>query len=128
MPANLEWQRQYRRANGNACTKKYEKSKRGFLMRLYRNMQSRVTGVQSQKFHLYRGCELLPRSEFYDWALRSSEFHRLFREWEESAYSRKLSPSVDRVDSSQGYRLDNMQWVTHSENSRRGSISQRRAA
>lgn len=118
-------QREKRKANGNAHTIKYERTKHGKLMRLYRNMKSRIDGIQWMKAHLYSGKYLLPKYEFYAWALQSSEFHRLFREWEESGYDRKLAPSVDRVDSKHGYAIWNMEWVTHSENSRRGSVSKR---
>ena len=118
-------QREWRAKNNNVCTKKYEKTHKGFLMRLYRNMQSRVTGVQHAKFHLYEGKSLLPRDEFYKWAMESDKFFALFKEYEDSGFSRKLTPSVDRVDSSKGYSVDNMEWVTHSENSRRGSVNKR---
>lgn len=123
MSTNLEKQKLYRQQNGNACTKKYEKSVTGFLMRLYRNMKSRVMGVQKLKFHLYEGKELLSKEEFYLWAEGSPEFYELFGKYRASGFERKLAPSVDRKDSSKGYFLDNMEWVTHSENSRRGSIS-----
>ena len=116
-------QRERRQRNGNAYTKKYEKTKTGFLMRLYRHMKERVTGVQRAKYHLYAGCSLLPKDEFYQWANNSEDFLRLFREWEWSGYDRKLTPSVDRIDSTYGYQLDNMEWVTHSENSRRGTMN-----
>ena len=116
-------QREYRDRTGNVATKKYEKTKNGFLMRLYRNMNSRINGVQKQKHHLYKGKYLLPKDVFYTWAKSSSEFHSLFANWEQSGYERKLSPSVDRIDSSRGYHLDNIEWVTHSENSRRGCLS-----
>lgn len=119
----LEKQREYRKNNGNAYTTKYEKTPNGFLMRAYRNMLSRVTGVQKLKFHLYEGRSLLPKQEFYDWAMGSPEFKSLFSAYKASNFERKLCPSVDRVDSNQGYQIDNMEWVTHSENSRRGSIS-----
>ena len=119
-------QRVRRKENNNLDTRRYEKTKKGFLMRLYRNMQSRITGVQSLKAHLYVGKSLLPRSEFYEWAIDSPEFHELFDEWTNNNYDRKLTPSVDRVNSSIGYELNNMEWVTHSENSRRGAVSERR--
>lgn len=115
-----ENQRLYRLRTGNLCTKKYEKTHKGFLMRLYRNMQSRVIGVQRTKHHLYSGKELLSRQEFYDWALNSSKFYLLFGNYSDSGFNRKLAPSVDRIDSSKGYTIDNMEWVTMSENSRRG--------
>lgn len=121
----LLWQRAKRKENGNAYTLKYERTKHGKLMRVYRNMKSRIEGVQKHKAHLYVGKYLMPKDEFYTWAVMSPEFHRLYAEWVESGYERKLAPSVDRVDSRVGYRAWNMQWVTHSENSRRGSVSKR---
>lgn len=120
------WQREYRRKTGDVHTKRYERSRKGKLMRAYRNMQSRITGVQKHKHHLYEGKELLGREEFYEWAMADPEFHRLFEAWCASGYERKLAPSVDRIDSGLGYIVGNMEWVTHSENSRRGSISKAR--
>ena len=119
-------QRAYRHANGNVCTNRYERTEHGKLMRCYRNMKSRIEGVQWHKAHLYAGKTLLPKDEFYAWAMSCNAFHRLYREWVESDYSRKLAPSVDRIDSARGYEIGNMEWVTHSENSRRGAVSPRR--
>jgi len=111
---------------GKAYYAKYEKTPKGFLMRKYRNMQSRILGIQKLKAHLYEGKTLLDRKEFYEWAFASKEFWRLYTEWVKNEYNRKLTPTVDRLDSSKGYFLENMEWVTHSENSRRGSISRNR--
>jgi hypothetical protein len=119
-------QRRIRRANGNAWTKKYEKSPNGFLMRLYRNMQSRVMGIQKQKYHLYKGKYLLPREEFKEWALNSPKFWIMFDIWEWKKYDRKLTPTVNRIDPTKGYEATNMEWLTHSENSRLGSIGAHR--
>lgn len=119
-------QREYRRKTGNAETKKYEKTKNGFLMRLYRNMQSRIDGVQKEKFHLYEGKTLIEREVFYSWAKNNDTFHSLFDAYEKSGYDRKLAPSVDRVNSKLGYELSNMEFITHSENSSRGAISKRK--
>jgi hypothetical protein len=122
----LQRQREYRRQNGNAVTKRYEKTKKGFLVRLYRNMNSRINGVQKSKHHLYKGKYLLPRALFYQWALDNPIFHSLFIDYEVSGYERKFAPSVDRIDSDRGYYPANMEFVTMSENSRRGSLSQKR--
>jgi hypothetical protein len=116
----LERQRNRRSATGNAATKKYEKTRKGKLMRTYRNMLSRITAVQSHKKHLYEGKELLDKTEFHKWAINHPEYNRLYDEWVASDYDRKLSPSVDRINPDKGYELENMQWLTHSENSRRG--------
>lgn len=118
-----ERQRERRRENGNADTRRYERTKAGFLMRLYRNMQSRVEGVQYHKAHLYEGLFLLPRSAFYEWAMGSPEFHTLWDEWTAADRDRRLVPTVDRADPEKGYAVSNMEWATHSENSRRGALS-----
>lgn len=122
----LERQRIQRQASGNAYTKKYEKTHKGFLMRLYRNMLSRVAGVQKKKHHLYIDKTLLEKETFYKWAISNTDFLALFEAYQRSGFERKLAPSVDRIDSKIGYELTNMEWVTHSENSRRGALSKQR--
>lgn len=111
-----------RNITGNAITFKYEKTPNGFLMRLYRNMKSRVSGVQWQKYPLYVGKYLLPKEDFYCWAKSSDKFWELFADWQKSEFDRKLTPSVDRIDSALGYSIDNMQWLTHSENSAKANL------
>ena len=60
-------QREYRLRVGNEPTKAYEKTVNGYLVRAYRNMKSRITGIQKKKFYLYAGKELMPKDEFYNW-------------------------------------------------------------
>lgn len=115
--------REYRKKTGNISTKKYEKTKRGFLVRCYRNMKSRVTGVQYKKAHLYYGKELLDKESFYNFSLSDYTFNIIFDEWEKSNYNKKLSPSIDRIKSDKGYTLDNIQWLTKYENSMKGLCS-----
>ena len=119
----LARQREYRKRTNNAATKRYEKTPKGFLMRKYRNMMSRVRGIQKKKAHLYSGLELLDRESFYGWAMSSSDFWKLYNRWVKSGYNRKLCPTVNRIDSRKGYLLNNIEWITHSENSRLGAIS-----
>jgi hypothetical protein len=113
-----EKQKAYRLKKGNSVSKKYEKTFNGFIMRMYRNMQSRITGVQSKKSHLYLGKELMSREDFYFIAKNSDKLKALFAEWELSNYNRRLTPSIDRIDSSLGYTLDNVRFVQFHENCR----------
>lgn len=115
----LEYQRQYRKRVANKVVHKYEKTPNGFLMRLYRNMKSRVTGVQKLKYHLYKDKELLDKQTFYEWSKSSKQFWKLYKVWVKSNFDRKLTPSVDRINPQKGYEIGNMEWVTHGENSRR---------
>lgn len=119
----MKRQREYRYKTHNKCTHKYEKTMNGFLMRLYRNMQSRVEGVQWKKAHLYKGLSILSRKVFYAWAISHKDFNKLWIEWVASEYNRKLTPTVNRIDPKKGYELGNMEWLTHSENSRLGNYS-----
>lgn len=116
-----KWQRERRAQNNNAYTKKYEKTRKGFLMRMYRNMNSRINGIQWRKAHLYSGKSLMTKSEFYDFANNDANFNTLFSNWGQSNYDRKLAPSIDRIDSSKGYEIGNVRFVTFSENCRNTS-------
>lgn len=115
-------QRERRKQNGNLWTKKYERTKKGFLMRKHHHMRGRVNGEHwYQCVHLWAGKGVLDRDEFYNWALSDIKFHELFEAWEKSGYERNLCPSVDRIDSSKGYIIGNMEWVTFLVNATRGS-------
>ena len=117
----LKRQREYRRLNGNMHTKKYEKTEKGKLMRTYRNMESRSKGIVKNKRHLYEGLEVMGREDFYRWSLSDNSFNSLYQTWVDSEYEKRLSPSIDRVDTSLGYVEGNVRWITHSENSRLGA-------
>ena len=116
-------QRHYREKTANSSTRSYEKTLKGYIMRTYRNMTSRIRGILKKKAHLYEGKSILTKDEFYDWSLNSKDFLNLMDKYKESGYDLKLAPSIDRIDSSLGYDLGNIQWVTFSENSSRGAYS-----
>lgn len=101
----------------------YEKTLQGYLVRVYRNMKSRISGIQKNKAHLYKGKSLLSKDSFYKWSLKSEEYLTLHSTWVLSNHCYKLAPSIDRVDSSLGYQENNIRWITQSENSRLGAIS-----
>jgi len=45
------------------------------------------------------------------------QFVELHEAWKYSNFNRKLTPSIDRIDNKKGYTVDNMQWMTLSNNS-----------
>lgn len=121
-----EKQRIYRQSIGDRHTKKYEKTVNGFLMRAHRNMRSRAFGVQTRHYHLYSHIiNVIDRKEFYEWSKSSPAFASLWDNWISSNYDRRLTPSVDRIDSKGEYVIENMQWITNSENSSKGAKNKR---
>lgn len=115
-------QKARRLADGNADTKKYEKTFNGFLMRTYRNMKSRVKGI-TNKAYLWQGKTLIDKDQFYVWCHSHDGLKQLFKAWQDSGYNRRLTPSVDRIDSRLGYVFENMEWVPFYVNCSRGGKS-----
>lgn len=105
----------------------YEKTPKGFLMRKYRNMLSRVRGINGAHKQCWKGKDILPKAEFYEWALASETFWTLWRAYEASGFDRELCPSPDRLNPDEGYQVGNMEWVTTRENSRRGAKNRHKA-
>ena len=120
MPSLSSYDRGKKAMEGRRVLSDIEAGKRGMeaLLTPMWNLQAKQ---RANRKKVYTGKSLLDRDEFYSWALTHVVFQSLFENWEQSGYNRKLTPSVDRVNSGLGYTLENMEWVTHGENSRRGS-------
>lgn len=96
--------------------RKYKRGRKGFLKNLYHRMVSRTRGTATRTPHLYLGLPILSEDEFLSWIDSNTIFNDFFSAWEINKYDRRLTPSVDRIDNSKGYTLDNMQWLTASGN------------
>jgi len=79
-------------------------------------MLQRVNGKNTRHPHLFKGKPILEREFFKTWSKNHPEFLMLYKQWVMSRYNNKLTPSVNRLDSSRGYTIDNMEWVTFSQN------------
>ena len=56
----------------------------------------------------------------HQWLRIHPKMQTLWSTWIESKYNTKLRPSVDRLDDSKGYSLDNIQLMTWDENRSKG--------
>lgn len=64
--------------------------------------------------------DICTRNQFMSWCYQSknmNKFLELHRAWAAAGYPRKLSPSIDRVNNNLGYLVNNIQWLTQSQNS-----------
>jgi hypothetical protein len=102
-------------------------SKHQYILKTYERMSNRVKGHHKNKRHLYLGLPICSREEFYSWAMNHETFHKLWDEWKKAGMPMRLTPSIDRIIPESGYVLYNMDWLTHSENSRLGVISRWRS-
>jgi hypothetical protein len=107
--------------------KNTKRSKHHYILKTYERMSNRVKGHHKNKRHLYLGLPICSREEFYRWAMDHEAFHKLWDEWKKAGMPMKLKPSIDRIIPESGYVLYNMDWLTHSENSRLGVISRWRS-
>lgn len=87
-----------------------------FLSNLYIRMNQRIQGKNTRNPHLFKGKSIMPRDVFKEWAKNHPDFLKLYKQWFISGFDQKLTPSVNRLDSSRGYTLDNVEWVTFSNN------------
>jgi len=98
-----------------------------FLRDKYHKMTRRSLG-DCNRPHLYRGMEVLPYEDFKTWALGDNDFQKLWFNWQLCRFDIRANPSIDRKDSAKGYVIDNLQWITHSENCSNGAKSEKRKA
>jgi hypothetical protein len=88
-----------------------------FLGYIYTQMNKRVRGTSGTKRpDLYLGLPILPRDVFITWSKNHPDFLSMYKRWFSSGFDRKLTPSVNRMNSSKGYILGNIEWMTNSQN------------
>jgi hypothetical protein len=121
------------------CTKKavknnYRKRKRYYqnydryrqkynIMRIfnhrYSGMKTRVNGNGSHAYSVV-GKKICSKTAFVKWCLSPKifiTFQKIYLAWKKAGFPKKLSPSIDRIDNTKGYELNNLQWLTHQDNS-----------
>ena len=90
-----------------------------FLRMKYTEITQRCTNLSHDKTGRYQGKQFCTREEFLEKFINDSTFLSLFENWKLNNYEYKLNPSIDRIDTSGGYTLDNIQFLTHEQNCRK---------
>ena len=88
-----------------------------WLSTRYTEIVQRCTNPNNVRTNNYNGLEYCTREEFKSKFINDSQFLYTFEQWAIRNYDILYSPSIDRIDNTKGYTLDNIQVLTHSDNS-----------
>lgn len=61
------------------------------------------------------------KEEFFSKFLNNKLFLKLYKNWQDSKFKRKMSPTIDRIDNTKGYTIDNIRFIDHFENTGKDS-------
>jgi len=99
----------FKSSKGIAAKKRYHRSKKGLIVHIH-SIQIRLSKERSHQLPVYTKEELIT------WCLNQPLYHELHKNWVESGHKRRLTPSVDRIDSKKSYFFGNIQLMTTYQN------------
>lgn len=85
----------------------------------YSLIKQRIEGRATRHYKI-EGKEILPYKEFLDWCYKEENlkcFEKLYDIWKKNIFCRRLTPSIDRIDNNKSYTINNIRWITQSNNS-----------
>ena len=84
----------------------------------YDGMRQRVMGLAHHS--KTKGKALINENEFLHWCYEQKNYKKfinLYNIWKVKQFQRKFAPSIDRINNNIGYIVNNLQWLSQSENS-----------
>lgn len=65
----------------------------------------------------YYGKKKCTKEQFINKFLNDKDFLKLYKQWQDSGFKRKSAPTIDRIKNNLNYKLDNLRFISHYENS-----------
>lgn len=94
----------------------------GYFYATFYHIRSRCKGEEK-----YVGLPVMSREDWDTFLVKTRRVRMdLHRQWVLSGYTRRMSPSIDRIDGKQGYVLGNCRWMAQHQNSRLGALAPRK--
>lgn len=97
----------------------YRRTLKGFLDQKYTAMSRRVRGKDRNCLNTVAGLPILARKDFYEWCNLKKELGEMFDKYQSSNFNFYWCPTVDRIDPTKGYIVENMQFLYQHENARK---------
>lgn len=96
---------------------RYRTDKKYYLNNRYNVLKQRAEGRSIYPTGA-KGLPFCTREEFINWCNETMDiFDPMWKTWQDSEYDLTKAPSVDRIDPRKGYEIENLQWLTQSDNS-----------
>lgn len=113
-------------SNNRDYYREYDKNRHRYnfermITHRYAGIKTRATGKGSHKY-TSAGLPFLSKDEFRGWCYQTRDIYtQLYKVWSDNNFDEKLAPSVDRIDNNKGYEMDNIQWLSKSDNNKKSN-------
>lgn len=98
-------------SDSQKAKQRVRKKPKSFLKRVWNNIKIRCTNNEASTATYYFGMEFCNKDEFINHFLKDPIFLKLHSDWGSYGYSFEKTPSIDRIDSTKGYQLNNLQFM-----------------
>ncbi len=106
------------------CLRKWKRQTRPiyYLRTCWGEIKRRSTQKVPNREYVCFGQKFCTKDEFVNRFLTDKKFLSLYKSWQEHDFKRGFAPSIDRIDPTKGYEIDNLQFLSNNENTRKDSI------
>lgn len=88
----------------------------GKAQAMWRGIVGRTNGHGRYGDHYKKLGRQITREEFIAFVWRSKRYEKLYWQWHNSGFNSHLAPSVDRIDPTRGYSLQNIRIIAFGDN------------
>jgi len=87
-----------------------------FINRMWENIRCRSSAYGEYGERKFERCSM---EKFKNFAKANNVLKCLFNDWVKSGYEYRLTPTTDRIDNKKGYLVENIQFLSMSDNAKK---------
>lgn len=89
-----------------------------FIRQKYSQIKQRCTNPNRADYHRYKNKLKMTLEEFYNFSIKDKRLKRLWKKAQTDTRA-KAYPSIDRIDNSGTYNINNIQWLSWGKNKKK---------